>query len=50
MGTSTELLELNKPFTTNAQEITLTQVDPQMQPTGKIKADDYIFYFRIKTR
>jgi hypothetical protein len=49
-GTASQTLELGKPFTTEAEEITLTEVEPTRASTDPISAKDYLFHFQIKKR
>jgi hypothetical protein len=50
MGTSTMNIELGKPVTTEAEEITLTAVAPEPRAGSAIPAADYRFTFRIEQR
>jgi hypothetical protein len=50
MGESTMVFELGKPITTEAEEITLTEVRPAPKTGVKIQDGDYRFQFEVKKR
>lgn len=50
LGESTMVFELGKPITTEAEEVTLTEVLPQPKAGVKIKDSDYVFQFEVKKR
>jgi hypothetical protein len=49
-GTADQIFILNKPITTEAEEITLVQVDPYPSSTKTIAKSDYVFHFKILKR
>jgi hypothetical protein len=50
LGTADEVFELNKPITTEVEEVTLVQVEPQNLAGKPIVNRDYVFYFQIRKR
>jgi len=50
LGVAEQEFTLNTPITTEAEEITLTQVSPSPKAGVDIQERDYIFYFSIKER
>jgi hypothetical protein len=50
LGTATQVFELSKPITTESEEITLVEVEPQTVAGVKILPNQYIFKFEIKKR
>lgn len=49
-GTADQIFILNKPVTTETEEIALTQVDPYPYSTKTITKTDYVFHFKIVKR
>jgi hypothetical protein len=49
-GTADQIFILNKPITTEAEEITLVQVDPYPSSKKTIAKSDYVFHFEISKR
>ena len=50
MGPSVMIFELGKPITTEAEEVTLTDVSPAPQAGVTVAPKDYVFTFEIKQR
>jgi hypothetical protein len=50
MGPSVMVMELNKPVTTEAEEVTLTQVTPAPKAGVNVNKADYVFSFEVKKR
>jgi len=50
LGSGTETFELNKPITTEAEEVTLVSVSPMPEAGVTIDEKDYIFIFQVKKR
>ncbi len=50
LGATTQIFELNKPITTEAEEVKLASVSPFPETGRTIRNSDYVFYFEIKKR
>lgn len=50
LGTADQVFELNKPITTEAEEVTLGGVAPAANSSVTLKDSDYTFYFEIRKR
>jgi len=50
MGTTVQIFILNKPITTEAEEITLISVTPEKKSTTSIIPSDYRFTFEVKLK
>lgn len=50
LGTANQIFELNQTITTEAEEVTLVNVEPVAQSDIDIEDSEYIFYFEIKKR
>lgn len=50
LGTANEIMELNKPITTEAEEITLVSVTPAPKQGVSLSPEDYFFDFDVKKR
>jgi hypothetical protein len=50
LGTANQVFELQKPVTTEAEEITLVQVDPAPRSDHAIQKSEYRFHFTITKR
>ncbi len=50
LGESTMILELGKPITTEAEEITLKEATPEPEAGVKINNGDYAFQFEVRKR
>ena len=50
LGTGDQIFELQKPVTTEAEEITLVQVDPAPRSDHAIQKSEYLFHFTITKR
>jgi hypothetical protein len=50
LGAGSQIFELDKPITTEAEEVTLIQVSPIPELSVSIDPEDYVFYFQIRKR
>jgi hypothetical protein len=50
LGSTTQIFELGKPITTEAEKITLVEVDPVPESGKEPKTAEYLFYFEINKR
>jgi hypothetical protein len=50
LGTGFQIFELNQPITTETEEITLVEVEPEPFSQRKINEADYVFHFVIQKR
>ncbi len=50
LGTAQQVFELQKPVTTEAEEITLVQVDPAPRSDHAIQKSEYVLHFTITKR
>lgn len=50
LGTANQTMELNKPITTEAEEVTLVSVTPEPKHGESLDPEDYYFNFKVNKR